>query len=103
MWTLLSDPQVQQALGQRLQALRLDRNLSQAALAQHAGVSLPTVQRLEGRGQATVATLIRVLRSLRRLDDLDALLAPPPVSPMALAMAAPAPRKRARRPRSATR
>lgn len=85
MWNILSDPQVLEAIGQHIKARRLDRGLTQAALAKHAGISLPTMQRLEGQGQAKVESLVRVLRSLRLLDALEAMLQTPPASPMTLA------------------
>lgn len=86
MWNTLSDPQVLQAIGERVRELRLERQLSQAELARHAGISLPTMQRLEAaRGKSSAASLIRILRSLRKLDALEAVFAPPSISPMALA------------------
>ncbi len=89
MWQLLPEPRILEAIGERVRALRLARGMSQAALAKHAGISLPTMQRLEaGQGQPKAESLIRVLRSLRKLDELEALFAPPPASPMALATAA---------------
>jgi transcriptional regulator with XRE-family HTH domain len=96
MWNILSDPQVLEAIGQYIKARRLDRGLTQVVLAKHAGVSLPTLQRLEGKGQAKVESLVRVLRSLRLLDALEGILQPPPVSPMALATNTKPPRVRAR-------
>lgn len=98
MWQILPDPKVLEALGARVRALRLDRGLTQSALAQHAGISLPTMQRLEvGQGQPKAESLIRVLRSLRKLDELEAMLAPPPVSPIALATSTKPQRQRAPR------
>lgn len=82
--------------------LRLDRGLSQSTLAKHAGISLPTMQRLEaGNGQPKAESLVRVLRSLRKLDELEAVFAPPPVSPMALATGKKPPRVRAPRRKKA--
>jgi transcriptional regulator with XRE-family HTH domain len=77
MWKNLSDAQTLAEIGQRLKATRLGRGLSQEALASAAGVSLPTVQRMESRGQATVENLIRLLRQLDLLDGLHTLLPPP--------------------------
>lgn len=95
MWNALSDPQILEAIGQRIKARRLDRRLTQADLAKHAGISLPTMQRLESQGQAKVESLVRVLRSLRLLDALEAMLQMP-VSPMALATQVKVQRVRAR-------
>ena len=54
----------------------------QATLAAQAGVSTPTVQRIE-QGSSTQATnLLRILRALKLLDNLDALIPQPAVSPI---------------------
>lgn len=101
MWQILPEPKILEAIGERVRALRLARGMTQDALATHAGISLPTMQRLEaGQGQPKAESLIRVLRSLRKLDELEAMLAPPSASPMALATNTKPPRQRA--PRKAT-
>lgn len=88
MWQILPEPKILEAIGERVRALRLARGMTQATLAQHAGISLPTMQRLEaGQGGPKAESLVRVLRSLRKLDELEAVFAPPPVSPMALVTA----------------
>ncbi|QDU65274.1 helix-turn-helix transcriptional regulator [Engelhardtia mirabilis] len=51
-------------LGHRLAALRLARNLTQAALAEAAGVSLATVKRLEAGRSTQLTNLIRILDAL---------------------------------------
>jgi transcriptional regulator with XRE-family HTH domain len=97
MWQALSETQILETMGQRIKTLRLERNLSQEALAKHAGISLPTLQRLEaGKGQPKTESLIRVLRSLRRLDQLEAVFEPPPLSPVALDRFSTPPKQRAR-------
>ena len=51
-------------------------------MAAQAGVSTPTVQRIE-RGQSSqTANLVRILRALRLLDNLDALVPEPAISPI---------------------
>jgi len=67
-------------LAERLRSLRLQRNITQAHLARQAGVSRPTLSALESRGRGTVETLVRVMYSLGRERELDALLAPDPPS-----------------------
>jgi transcriptional regulator with XRE-family HTH domain len=61
-------------LGRRLAAERLRQNRTQAELATEAGVSLPTIKRLELGSSVQLTNLIRVLRALGRLDDLSALV-----------------------------
>lgn len=103
MWQSLSESEVLEAIGQRVRALRLAYGLTQAALAGRAGISLPTMQRLEiGQGQPKTESLVRVLRILRKLDGLEALLASSEVSSIELASAATKPPRR-RAPRNMTR
>lgn len=71
------------ALGQRLRALRLQRNETQADLARRAGISRPTLSALEQRGQGSLDTLARILYALGREAELDELLLPDPPSPAA--------------------
>jgi len=64
------------ALGQRLRAERKRQKLTQAALAKRSGLSIATIARLETSGQGQIASLVRAIAALQRLDDLQALLKP---------------------------
>ena len=77
-----SDTALLQQLGERLRQYRLNRNMTQAALAKEAGVSGRTINRIE-HGQSTqLSNLIRVLRSLGLLENMDALVPEPTMSPL---------------------
>lgn len=79
----LSDDAILRELGGRLAAARLVRNQTQAALAEEAGVSKRTVERLETGEVATrLSGLVRVFRALGIAERLDALVPPPTVSPV---------------------
>ena len=60
-------------LGLRLKAVRLSQSLTQADLAERAGVSVGTVKVLETTGQTSVASLIRVVQALGLTDQLQSL------------------------------
>ncbi len=77
-----SDTAILEALGARIARCRLNRNLTQEALAELAGVSRPTVARLELGHSTTLSNLIRVLRALNLVKNLDRLVPEPPVSPI---------------------
>jgi putative transcriptional regulator len=95
----LSDAAVLEELGQRIARYRLNRNMTQGALATESGVSTPTVQRLEN-GQSTQASnLIRILRTLKLLENLDALVPEPAISPLQQARMQGKTRQRASSPR----
>jgi putative transcriptional regulator len=78
----MTDAAVLAELGDRLSRLRLQRNLTQAQLAREAGVSKRTLIRLESGESSQVTNLIRVVRSLGLLGNLDAFVPPPLPSPL---------------------
>jgi len=65
-------------LARRLREERLRASWKQHTLAARAGVSLPTVRRYERTGRITVLNLLKLCHALGRLDEVSALLAPPP-------------------------
>lgn len=67
-------------VGVRLQALRLQRNITQAELARRAGISRPTLSALENGGKGSLVTLAHVMFVLAREQELDQLLQPDPPS-----------------------
>jgi transcriptional regulator with XRE-family HTH domain len=77
-----TDRQVLAELGDRLARYRLNRNLSQDQLAREAGLSKRTVVRLENGQSSQVNNLVRVLRALGLLGNVDALVPAPFASPI---------------------
>lgn len=74
MGILLTDDAVLDELGGRLSQRRLELGLSQAELAEEAGVSKRTVERMESGATTQTGTLVRVLRALDLLDRLEMLI-----------------------------
>jgi transcriptional regulator with XRE-family HTH domain len=97
--SLNTDDRILSELGQRLARYRINRDLTQSALAECAGVSLPTVTRLEAGRSVQLTNWIRILRALDLLDRLDAMLPEPPQSPLHAFERRGAPRQRAYAPR----
>ncbi len=77
-----SDEQVLKELGARIAQYRLNVNKTQAALAKEAGISSRTLTRLEAGESVQTSNLIRVLRVLKLMDNLDALIPKHVVSPV---------------------
>ena len=78
-----TDKAVLSELGGRLARVRLDRNLTQAQLAEQAGISKRTVERLETGSVATqVSGFIRVCRVLDMVERFDLLVPEPAPSPV---------------------
>ncbi|PSD28785.1 XRE family transcriptional regulator [Stenotrophomonas maltophilia] len=79
-----SPDEIAEALGKRLRSKRLAANISQAALADKAGISRRALVQLEGGQGSTVYTLVCVLKALDLDGQLNAIAMGPTVSPMAM-------------------
>ncbi|MGD2069846.1 MAG: helix-turn-helix transcriptional regulator [Gemmatimonadota bacterium] len=79
-----TDPEIMEALGRRLAALRAAAGLNQAEVAERAALDRTTVSRAERGDNPTLLTVVRLLRVYGRLPALDAFIPEPGVSPMAL-------------------
>ena len=71
---LHSDEQILAEVGERLARARLDRQMTQAELAEQAGVSKRTLERLEAGDSTQLLTLVKVMRILGLLSSLDSAL-----------------------------
>ncbi len=77
-----SDTAVLQELGRRLAQYRLNKNMSQRALAKEVGVSSLTIHRVEHGHAIQTLNLIRVARGLNLLENLAAFIPEPAISPI---------------------
>lgn len=77
-----SDDATLKELGNRILQYRLNLNLTQDALAKEAGVSKRTIIRTEHGHSAQVSNLIRILRALGLLENLETLIPEPALSPL---------------------
>jgi transcriptional regulator with XRE-family HTH domain len=90
--------ELQSALGERIQRLRLSRNIDQRATADKAGISLRALGNLEAGRGSTVETLLRTLKALDYLEGIEMLAPKITVDPLAL-LDNPKPQQRVRRKR----
>ena len=95
-----ADPDVLEELGGRLARTRLNRNWTQERLAGEAGVSRATVKRLEAGRSTQLTNLIRILRALDLLGNLEVLVPRPQVRPLEALEHEGQRRRRASSPRS---
>lgn len=79
---LNTDAAVMEELGERLARTRLERNLSQQQVADAAGVSKRTIERIEAGAPVQLAGFLRALRALGLIERLDALVPEPLPSPI---------------------
>ncbi len=78
----LTDAAILATVGHRLERHRIAADLTQAALAERAGVSKRTLERIEAGRGSELASLLRVLRALGLLGGVDALIPALPASPL---------------------
>ena len=78
----LTDAAIAQILGERIERYRIEAGLTQAELAEQAGIGKRTLERVEAGNGAELVTLIRILRTLKALEGFDRLLPELPPSPI---------------------
>jgi transcriptional regulator with XRE-family HTH domain len=82
--TELTDLAVLHEIGDRLERRRIDAGFTQAQLAEEAGISKRTVERIEAGHSTDFVMLVRVLRVLKLFETLDQLVSDLPQSPLLL-------------------
>ena len=92
----MSDSTILKTLGAFIRETRLRQNKTQENVAIAAGVKRMTLVRIEKGGGGTMATFIRLLRSLEQFHVLNQFMIPSPVSPLKLAKLEQDKRQRAR-------
>jgi transcriptional regulator with XRE-family HTH domain len=88
--------EIEAALCERLEGIRLSRNMTQRKLAKEAGVSPRTMGRLAKGEGVSLDTFIRVLAALKIQQSLESLLPDPTVRPIERVGATARERRRAR-------
>ena len=73
-WYQLTDFEILSEMGHRLKVFRISKNLTQQALAEHAGLNRSTIRDLENGKPLNILSLIQVFRSLEILSGLEGLL-----------------------------
>jgi transcriptional regulator with XRE-family HTH domain len=80
----MTDDAVLTEMGSRIARYRIDQQVTQADLAEQAGVSKRTIERVEAGASVQFSTVIRILRVLDLLQGLDRMIPEPPPRPMDL-------------------
>lgn len=82
MWTEMSDPAITKELSKRFRELRLKKNIQQKELSEYSGVAIGTIRRFENGEIISTESLIKVMRGLGILENLEQLIPEEPISPM---------------------
>jgi len=77
-----TDKALLKELGSRLRMTRLNQNITQDELARRSGVGKGAVRAAELGGNPTLLNLLRILRTLEKLDHLDLFLPETGPSPL---------------------
>ena len=96
---LFTDDAVLAEIGQRIAARRIQMQLTQAAVAEQAGIAKRTLERMEAGESSQLSSLVRVLRVLDASTGLDGLVPEIGPSPMDQLKQKKTARKRASSPR----
>lgn len=82
-YSLYTPEDIARQWANKVRRLRLDRGWKQSTLAQRSGVSLASLRRFETSGQGSLKNVLRLIFALGRIDDLVAVLEPPPARSIA--------------------
>ena len=78
---MLADAIILNRIGNHLKTVRLKQNITQQSLADSAGVSLSSLKKIEKGEIGSFDSLLRVLRTLGKLDVLQPLVDEEQLSP----------------------
>ena len=78
---ILTDTELCNRIAAKIKTVRLKQNMSQAELANKSGVSISTIKRMEDGEVRNFESLIRVLRTLGKLDIFIPLVEEEQLSP----------------------
>ena len=81
-YKLMSNSAVAEELGNRLERLRLEKNMTQQVLADEIGITAKSYRQLVAGG-GKLENMIAALRALNALEQLDHFLPASPPSPLA--------------------
>jgi len=81
-YSIATSDQIEVAICEKIEHIRLARNVTQVDLAEQAGVSLRSVRRLEKGQGVSLDTFIRVLIALGVQQNLEAMLPDPRIRPI---------------------
>lgn len=95
-WVQMTDVAIVEQIGRFIKHIRLDKNITQAQLAQAAGLNRWTISQIENGESVTLTSLIQILRALDILYVLNDFEVVETISPLAYAKFKKEQRQRAR-------
>ena len=78
---ILTDTAILAKIGEKLKSIRLKQNITQQSLAETANISLSTLKSIEKGNIRSFDSLLRIMRTLGKLDVLQPLIEDEQLSP----------------------
>ena len=78
---ILTDTAILSKIGEKIKAIRLKQNITQQSLSEAANVSLSSIKKMEKGEIRSFDSLLRLLRTLGKLDTLQQLVEEEQISP----------------------
>jgi Helix-turn-helix. len=78
---MLADAEIMHKIASKIKEVRLKQNLTQKNLSEDAGISLSSIKRIEDGDIKTFSSILRILRTLGKLDIFQSLIDEEPLSP----------------------
>lgn len=72
-WLFLTEHEIAKEIGNRIQQIRLQHNLTQKALGEEAGLSVSTISLIEQGKPTSLDSIIRILIRLNRIKDFESV------------------------------
>ena len=79
---ILTDTAILAKIGEKLKSIRLKQNITQQSLAEAANISLSTLKSIEKGNIRSFDSLLRIMRTLGKLDVLQPLIEDEQLSPV---------------------
>jgi len=95
-WASMADKEIIRTVGSYIKQQRLEQNMTQAQLANDAGINRWTVGQIENGESVTLGSFIQILRVLDLLNILSVFSVEDKISPIEYAKSIAKKRKRAR-------
>lgn len=84
MWIEMSSSAILQEIGRRFKELRVRKDIQQETLTEMSGVSISVIIRFEKGENVGMKNVIKLLRAVDLLENLEQLIPEQPISPLQL-------------------
>ena len=76
----MTDAEILQMIASKAKEVRISNDLRQSDLSQKSGVPLSSIRVFERSGSISLVYMVKILRSLSLIEELDGLFQPPEIT-----------------------